>query len=482
MSGDDFLYETFPENFKWCVATSAYQIEGGVAEDGRGRSIWDTFCHTPGRILDNSTADVACDSYHRYQEDVALVKELGVKYYRFSISWPRILAEPTKGVKVNQAGIDYYNRLIDSVIAAGVIPVVTLYHFDLPQDIQDKGGFLNEDLLIRCFKEFAEVCFQSFGDRVKYWSTFNEPRHICSSGYGLGYLAPGTCSPGVGSYQAGHTLLKAHATVWHLYNDTYRSQQNGKVFIILCSEVYIPKDPTKDADCEAAELAFQFMLGWFAHPIFCDGDYPSLMKDKILLHSQQEGLKNSRLPQFSEEEKKFIKGTSDMFGLNFYTGKLAEPQPKDYEPPQLCEDLGKMVNFSNDPQWKRAVSFWLYVVPNGVRKLLNRIQQEYGGQEVFMMETGFSDDGSTTEDEDRVEYYRAVINEVMRAVKLDGCNVIGFTAWSLLDNFEWVFGYKEKFGLVHVDFNKECRTRTPKKSFYFYAELVKNNGFLKPSQ
>ncbi|CAI9737852.1 beta-glucosidase,Raucaffricine-O-beta-D-glucosidase,Lactase-phlorizin hydrolase-like [Octopus vulgaris] len=477
---ENFIYGTFPENFKWCTATSAFQIEGGTTEDGRGRSIWDTFCQISGNIIDNSTADISCDSYHRYMEDVSLLKNLGVKFYRFSISWSRVIPEPTKGVKVNEAGIRYYNNLINSLIAVGISPIVTLYHFDLPQDIQDEGGFLNEDLLVKCFKEYAEVCFQNFGDRVKYWATFNEPRQICTLGYGLGLMAPAVHSPKTGIYQAAHSLLKAHATVWHLYNDNYRIHQNGKVFIVLCSEYVMAKDPGNDSDVEAADLAMQFKLGWFAHPIYINGDYPSAMKNKVLLLSQQEGLKNSRLPEFSEEDKKFLKGTSDIFGMNVYTARLAEYQQRDNPPSQPSLDLDEIVKLSVDPKWTDCGSIWLYIIPSSMRKILNWIKKEYNSPEVLLTETGFMDKTGSLDDEHRVNSFKLYINEVLKAVTLDECNVIGFTAWSLLDNFEWNFGYSEKFGLVNVDFSDENRTRKPKKSYYYYAEIIKNNGFLKP--
>lgn len=473
---DSFLYDTFPQKFLWGVATSAFQCEGGTKAGGRGVSIWDTFCLDHSNILDNSNADVTSDSYHKYQEDIKLIKELGVNFYRFSISWSRIIPDPTGSGEVNSAGVQYYNNLIDGLLAIEVMPLVTLYHFDLPQTIEDKGGFLNESVLVDCFKKYADVCFSEFGDRVKYWITFNEPKEITTLGYGNGCLAPGIKSPFDGVYQAAHNLIKAHASVWHLYDHSYRNTQNGKIFISLSSNFFMPKDANCPEDVEAVELAQQFSIGWFAHPIFVDGDYPPIMKNKIAEISKMEGREKSRLPEFTEEEKKFIKGTSDFLGFNYYTSKLVSVPDSDM-PTDIEYDLDVLVKSTADPNWKSMSLFFLHVVPQGFRGILNWLKNEYNSVDVFITENGFSDSSGAVDDPERVQFFKSHINELLKAVKIDGCNVVAYTAWTLLDNFEWIFGYTCRFGLVSVDFDTEEKCRTPKKSFYFYSKVIKDNGF-----
>lgn len=473
---DSFLYDSFPDGFLWGVGTSAFQIEGGTKDGGRGASVWDTFCLKSSNIIDKSNGDVTCDSYHKYEEDIKLVKELGVNFYRFSISWSRVIPDATGSGEVNPVGVQYYNNLIDGLLAVGIMPVATLYHMDLPQCIDDEGGFLNESLLIDTFTKYADVCFKEFGDRVKYWITFNEPKIIVTLSYGNGYFPPGIKSPFEGVYQAAHNLLKAHASAWHLYDTSYRNTQNGKCFISLNSAFFIPKDPNCPEDVETTELAHQFTTGWFAHPIFIDGDYPPIMKTKIGELSKKEGREKSRLPVFTEEEKRFIKGTSDFLGFNFYTSTLVSAPDNDM-PPDIQYDVNILAKYTVDPSWKQMSLFFLNIVPHGLRGMMNWINKEYNSVPVFLTETGFSNSTGTTDDPDRVQFFKSYINELLKAVKLDGCNVIAFTAWTLLDNFEWVFGYTCKFGLASVDFESEEKRRTPKKSFYYYSKLIKNNGF-----
>uniref|UniRef100_H2YTH6 beta-glucosidase n=1 Tax=Ciona savignyi TaxID=51511 RepID=H2YTH6_CIOSA len=435
-----FHYGNFPEGFKWSVSTSAYQIEGGWNADGKGESIWDTFSHTPGKIANNETGDVACDSYHKVKEDVNLVKMLGVQQYRFSISWSRIFPDGTTSY-VNQAGVDYYNSLIDSLLKIGVEPVVTLYHWDLPQALEDIGGLLNETVVDR-FNEYADFCFKTFGNRIKFWITFNEPYVITWLGYGIGVFAPGiNSSPGEAPYQAAHNIIKAHAKAYRTYEKFYKGKQGG-IGMTMSTEWAEPKDPNNPSDVEAADRFLQSILGWFAHPIFKNGDYPEVVKKQV----------NERI--FTDAEKVEIAGTADFFAINGYTSRL-EPIPGAIQ----------------------ATPDWLQIVPWGMRRLLNWLDREYGHPTIYITENGVGTSDATVDDQIRVNFYKAYINEALKAQQLDGVDLRGYTAWSLMDNFEWNSGYGPRFGLFEVDFNDAMRPRTPKRSSIYYNQLIRNNGF-----
>ena len=319
---DEFYYGTFPEDFIFSTATAAYQIEGGWNEGGKGENIWDTFTHqTPSPIENGDTGDEACDSYHLFQEDVKLLVSLGVKAYRFSISWARVLPDGHHN-NINMEGVDYYNALISELINNNIIPMITLYHWDLPQDLQNIGGWENPEI-VDYFANYARVLFSLFGDRVKFWITLNEP--VCTSvlGHGIGIHAPGKKDIGFTVYKVSYNLLKSHAAAFHVYNDEFKPKQNGKCGITLSSHFNYPKKENDSADIAAADRAAQFSLGWFAHPIFHpDGDYPSVMREYVDRKSKEQGLNQSRLPYFTEDEVNYIKGTSDFFGLNSYSTHL----------------------------------------------------------------------------------------------------------------------------------------------------------------
>ncbi|KAK7089881.1 hypothetical protein V1264_024218 [Littorina saxatilis] len=270
-STDAFYYGVLPENFTWGASTAAYQIEGAWNEDGKSENIWDRFCHEGGHIVMNLTGDVACDSYHKWRDDITTMNEIGLKHYRFSLSWSRIVPDPTTGV-VNEAGVNFYLNFITAVKQAGIEPMVTLFHWDLPQILEDNGSWGNETI-IKQYQHYADVAFSRFGHLVKYWLTFNEPWVTTWMGYGTGQYAPGTKQPATLPYLYAHTIIKCHATAWRLYDTTYRARFNGMVSITLNTNFYAPKNSSKPEDVEAAERAAQFMVGWFAHPIYVDGDY-----------------------------------------------------------------------------------------------------------------------------------------------------------------------------------------------------------------
>ncbi|XP_069134731.1 LOW QUALITY PROTEIN: lactase/phlorizin hydrolase-like [Argopecten irradians] len=474
---NEFYFETFPDDFVWSSATAAYQVEGGWDEGGRGLSIWDVWAQTPGKIANNDNGNVACDSYHKYKEDIQLLKQLGVSHYRFSISWPRVLPNGTVS-SANQPGIDYYNNLIDGLLAENIQPMITLYHWDLPQALQLKyNGWLN-DSMVDIFADYAEFCFQHFGDRVKFWITFNEPWIVSWLGYSVAVFAPGMYGPGTNAYTVSHHLILAHAKTWQVYNSTYRQKQKGQVGITLNAGWSEPEDPFNPSHLEAAERATQFDFGWFANPLV-HGDYPDIMKWQVGNKSALQGFNESRLPTFTETQKRMINGATDFLGLNFYTSGLVHPEDRDIN--DISYDADKDTGGSIDPKWLGSGSGWLKVTPFGIRKMLNWIKNHYGDTPIYVTENGVSDRNGSLPDVHRINYYRSYINEVLKARKLDRVNVRGYTAWSLMDNFEWGSGYDERFGLHFVNFSDPDRARTPKESAYFYSQIIKDKGFLRDS-
>uniref|UniRef100_A0A8B9EW89 beta-glucosidase n=1 Tax=Amazona collaria TaxID=241587 RepID=A0A8B9EW89_9PSIT len=442
---DTFFYGTFPKDFSWGVSSSAYQIEGGWDADGKGPSIWDNFTHIPGNIKNNDTGDIACDSYNKMEEDIYLLRALGVKNYCFSLSWSRIFPSGRNN-SINSHGVDYYNRLIDGLVANNIMPIVTLYHWDLPQALQDIGGWENSTL-IDLFDSFADFCFQTFGDRVKFWITLNEPQVIAWVGYGLGTFPPNINDPGSAPYRVAHILLKAHARVYHTYDDKYRASQGGVITLCPNIEWVEPKTPSDPRDIEAADRHLQFLVGWFTHPIFKNGDYPEVMKWQVGNRSELQNLPSSRLPVFTAEEREYIRGTADVFCFNTYTSKI-----------------------------HRAVAW-------GLRRLLNWIKEEYENPPIYIIENGVGiKTTSDVDDNTRIFYYKTYIDEALKAYSLDNVNLRGYNAWSLMDDFEWLNGYDPRFGLHQVDFDNPNRPRTPKRSAVYYAEIIRNNGIPMPKE
>ncbi|KAJ8351664.1 hypothetical protein SKAU_G00231400 [Synaphobranchus kaupii] len=472
-----YHYGTFPEGFHWGVSSSAYQVEGGWDADGKGMSVWDTFTHKPGSIPNNDNGDVACDSYHQTEEDLYMLRALGVTSYRFSLSWSRIFPNGQNG-SVNQKGVDYYNRLIDDLLTYNITPMVTLYHWDLPQALMAMNGWENVST-ITLFNEFSDFCFATFGDRVRFWVTFNEPYTIAWSGYGLGTIPPNVKNPADAPYRVAHNLLRAHAMVYHTYDENYRRAQGGKVSISLNANWAEPEDIDVPREVIAADRAMQFQLGWFAHPIFKNGDYPDAMKWMVGNKSELQGLPQSRLPVFTEQEKAYIRGTADIFCINAYTTKIVRHITLRLNPPSYenDRDLGE-VEESGSPgtaiNGQRAVAW-------GLRRLLNWIKEEYGNPEIYITENGVATNSKTTvDDTDRIFFFKTYIDEALKAHNLDAVRLRGYVASSLMDSFEWLHGYTVGFGLHHVDFQHPMRPRTPKRSAHFYHSIVRDNGFPQP--
>ncbi|KAJ8416700.1 hypothetical protein AAFF_G00325780 [Aldrovandia affinis] len=474
-----YHYGTFPEGFQWGVSSSAYQVEGGWDADGKGMSVWDTFTQKPGSIPNNANGNIACDSYHRTEEDLYMLRALGVTSYRFSVSWSRIFPDGQRGTP-NQKGVDYYNRLIDGLLAYNITPMVTLYHWDLPQALMSIGGWENISM-ITLFNEFSDFCFDTFGDRVKFWLTFNEPYTIAWSGYGLGAIPPNIRDPAVAPYRVAHNLLQAHAMVYHTYDEYYRKAQGGVVSIGLNADWVEPEDVDILREVVAADRAMQFQLGWFAHPIFKNGDYPDAMKWMVGNKSELQGMPESRLPVFTEQEKAYIQGTADIFCINAYSTKIVRHVTRRLTPPSYEDDrdLGEAEESDSpetDIEGQRAVAW-------GLRRLLNWIKEEYGDPEIYVTENGVATNSKTTvDDTDRIFFFKTYINEALKAQNLDAVRLRGYVASSLLDSFEWLHGYSVGFGLHHVDFQNTMRPRTPKRSAHYYHHIMRDNGFPMPEE
>lgn len=455
----------FPENFTWGCATSAYQIEGAWDSEGKGPSIWDAFCMIPGKIHENQTGQRACDHFHKIDEDVALMQSLGLRAYRFSISWPRIL--PTGRGSINPYGIQFYNYLINKLIDTGIEPWVTLYHWDLPLALQLETGGWMEEGIADIFATYADICFKYFGDRVKNWITLNESWVMAVLGHGTGQFAPGYISSNA-PYQVGHNLLRAHAKAVKVYRDRYQVSQQGRIGISNNCDWREPLTQSP-ADRQAADRSLEFFLCWFADPIY-RGDYPESMKI---------GLGN-RLPHISDEDRRLILGSSDFFGLNHYTTMYAADAPEQTEIKGIFGNGGtsadQKVSLSVSPEWNLTEMNWA-VVPSGCRKLLHWISERFGNPPIFITENGcaYKDievDGKI-DDQNRIHYLHDYLKEILQAMQ-EGVDVRGYFVWSLMDNFEWASGYSKQFGIIHV--NPDTMERTPKASAFWYTNVIRNNG------
>jgi len=440
----------FPPGFTWGVSTASYQIEGAVSEDGRGTSVWDTFSHTPGKVRDGDTGDVACDHYHRYPEDVALMADLGVGAYRFSVAWPRI--QPTGEGPANAAGLDFYDRLVDSLLASDIDPLVTLFHWDLPQPLEDAGGWLNRDTSAR-FGEYADLVAQRLGDRVKLWITLNEPVIVTSLGYVLGIHAPGRTGvpnafPVLHHQLLGHGLaaaaIRRHSTAGvslaNNYTPAWAVGPDGR-----------PETAT-DEDRAAAELYDLYHNRMFTDPLL-HGAYPSGYEllstvdvDSLVLDGDLE----------------VISAPLDGLGVNYYNPTaIRAAKPGDDLPFAMVDLAG----------YERTGFGWP-VVPDGLRETLVRLLHERYPEvlpPLWITENGCAYPRST-DDADRVSYLDGHLRAVRGAIDA-GVDVRGYCVWSLLDNFEWAEGYSQRFGLVDVDF--ETQRRTPRASYRWYRDLIR---------
>ncbi|XP_028285147.1 cytosolic beta-glucosidase [Parambassis ranga] len=459
----------FVRDFAWGAATASFQIEGGWQADGKGPSIWDTFSHEKGRVFGEQNGDVACNSYEMWEKDLECIQQLGLTHYRLSLSWARLLPDGTMQ-HINDKGVLYYNKVIDDLLACNVSPMVTLYHFDLPQALQDQGGWKSPDIAT-LFENYAKFCFETFGDRVKLWITINEPYVCAKLGYEDGIHAPGLKEKGTAAYLVGHNMLRAHAMAWHSYDSTYRQKQKGAVSLAINSDWLEPLHQDSNEDVAAVERDLAFTLGWFAWPVFVNGDYPEIMKSAIDAQSKKLGYKGaSRLPSFSDDDPAIL-GTADFFALNYYTSRKVKAGGGCGQ--TLCMKSDRDAEELLDSSWPISGVSWLAVVPHGIRKLLKYIKDTFSNPAVYITENGFPQVGPLQiEDVERCEFYKDTIAEVDKAIQEDGVNVCGYFAWSLMDNFEWADGFSVRFGLFHVDFSDPNLSRTIYRSGREYATVI----------
>lgn len=478
VNGDDIVINNHLFNdVQVGVATAAYQIEGAWNESGKGEHMWDWFMNTyPNKIDDGKNGDVACDSYHNWKQDIALLKNLGVNHYRFSISWSRILPDGiANNYTINQDGIDYYRNILQALIDAKITPYVTLYHWDLPLPLHEMGGWMNP-LLADHFAEYARICFDKFGDLVENWITINEPATYCILGYEIGTHAPGYTLSGEGVYRCAYTTLLAHAKAYRIYESEFKAKYKGRVSIVL-NTGYAQANSTSSKDVKAVQRENAFSFGLYADPIYI-GNWPQTVIDIVGQRSSMQELPASRLPQFTDDEIALIKGTSDFFALNTYaTYLIAHKNNVDEDINDISFDTDKGTYETFDPSWPSLVD-WVDLNPSGFRSLLNYVQDTYKPSEIIVTENGWASKNGTVTDSDRTTYIKEYLSALLDARYIDSVNVTGYTVWSLMDNLEWSHGYTQKLGLVQVDFDSADRTRTPKGSYQWLTNALKTRCLL----
>jgi beta-glucosidase len=441
----------FPKDFQWGVASSAFQIEGAWNEDGKGESIWDRFNHTSGKIANGDHGDIACDHYHRYKEDIALLKELNVNSYRFSISWPRILPDG-KGA-VNQKGLDFYKRLIDLLLANDIKPFITLYHWDLPQKLEDEGGWLNRKMA-DYFADYAEIIFKEFNNKVPLWVTFNEPWVSAFLGYFHGDHAPGMKNFGK-ALQAAHVLMLAHGKAVKRFRN---SGISGEIGIALNVTHNYPLDPSSEADIAAAKLSDGTMNRWFMDPIL-KRSYPA---DVVELYDKR-GIDVSCLDKNDMES---IGAPIDFMAFNYYFSDF------------ICAEPGwGFKNMNRQLDIERTAMGWP-VYPKGLYDHLIRTKNDYSIKSIYISENGAAYDDivgkdGIVHDQNRIDYLKGHAEAMDTAIEA-GVPLKGYYLWSVMDNFEWAHGYTKRFGIVHVNYDNQ--KRTIKDSGHWYRKVIQSNG------
>ncbi|GAB2287959.1 hypothetical protein Dimus_022309 [Dionaea muscipula] len=485
LASSSFSRQSFPKGFIFGAGSAAYQYEGGAGEDGKGTSIWDTFTEDyPEKIADHSNGKVADDFYHRYRDDIQLMKEMGLDSFRFSLSWTRILPQGRLSGGINKLGIQFYNNLINELLANDIQPLVTIFHWDAPQALADEyGGFLSPKI-VEDFHDYANVCFREFGDRVKYWVTINEPNFFSEFGYAIGKDAPGRCSKYINNctfgnsatepYQVTHHQILAHASAVRLYKQRYQAFQKGIIGVSIDSNWYIPLNQTSAADIKAASRAFDFNTAWILDPITF-GDYPESMRSIV----------GSRLPIFTKNQSQLIKGSYDFVGINYYTSSYISNDPSSLSTNLSYTTDSRVISTEEKdgvPIGEPTSIVWLYIYPQGLEDLMKYLKERYSNPPIIITENGlgtsYNDSLPITyylQDHLRIKYHRLHLAYLLKAIK-EGVNVIGYYVWSLFDDFEWFDGYTARFGLHYIDYENDLK-RYPKLSvFWFQKFLRRQNG------
>ena len=444
----------FPTNFLWGAATSSYQIEGAANIDGKGKSIWDTFSHTPGKIKNDENGDIAADHYHLFKEDIKLMADIKMSAYRFSIAWARIYPEG-KG-SLNQKGIDFYNKLIDELLNKDIKPLVTLYHWDLPQKLQDDGGWSNRDTS-KIFCDYATTFVKKFSDRVNFISTLNEPAVFSIHGHADGYMAPGISDKNI-FFSSIHNINLAHG---YAIQSMRSIKPNLELGCVLNLSPSLPCS-NSDEDTKATKIFDMYWNRAFLDPMYT-GSYPAALEYKLKKYIQNDDLKN-------------IHQKCDYIGLNHYQHSRVKAD-KDYL-------LGARVAYKDERPFgldnqEELTSMGWEIAPNAYYDQIMELKNKYNNPNIYLTENGcaYSDkiekDGSIN-DVKRIDYLKKYLSAVKKSID-HGAKIKGYMAWSLLDNFEWALGFEKRFGLIHVDF--KSLKRTPKNSYYFYKEIIEKNGF-----
>ena len=451
----------FPDDFLWGTATAAYQVEGAVEEDGRGASIWDTFSHTPGKVVHGDTGDIACDQYHRLGEDLDLMSSIGIKAYRFSVAWPRI--QPEGSGQANKKGLDYYRMLVDGLRDRGIEPMLTLYHWDLPQALEDRGGWTSRETSER-FAEYAGIVYEEFADSVKYWITLNEPWVSAWLGYGAGVHAPGVKDTGK-ALSATHHLLLGHGLALQEMRSLGREDNQLGVTLNL--------SPTRPATDEKADVEASRRVDGNANRIFLDplfrGEYP---EDVLDYYSSDNDFSFVR-----DGDLEVVSAPLDFLGVNYYMRHTVVDDRGDSDPKiaMRFEDLEAATVL---PPGAETTAMGWPVEPNGLTEILVRLHEEYTQLPLYVTENGvavhdYVDPEGNVDDEERVAFLDAHFRAVHDAME-QGVDLRGYMAWSLLDNFEWAEGYSKRFGIVYVDYGTQ--RRIPKASARWYADVIRRGG------
>ena len=433
----------FPQDFLWGVATAAYQVEGAADEDGRGVSIWDTFSKTPGKTVNGDTGDIACNQYHLYENDVDLMKSMGVGSYRFSLAWPRIFPQGTG--QINPKGFDYYHRLIDKLLENGIQPAATLYHWDLPQLLQDKGGWPARETA-EYFAQYAAACFEELGDKVKMWFTLNEPLAFALAGYESGVHAPGL-QDGAAAFRAAHHINLAHGLSVRAFR---KSGIKGGIGPALNPHYYVPAHNTEE-DKRAVELRMAKHTKLFCDPIMGKG-YPEELAQ----------IYPDRPIPIKDNDLDIIAAPIDFIGYNIYLQYTVR-----HDDSSPIGELFKTDRPKTDIGWD--------IVPEAISNMLRWSKERYGNIPIYITENGcampdsLSEDGKC-HDPERVEFLRSYLKVCSECIK-EGIDLRGYFLWSFMDNFEWSFGYTKRFGAVYCDYENDQK-RIPKDSYYFYRDLI----------